>query len=48
MVFRTAGLWPPQLARIGAARAGHAKPRLAAWLGEEMRRASETVLRGAA
>jgi hypothetical protein len=38
----------PQLARIAAARAGHAEPRLAAWLGEEMRRASETVLRGAA
>jgi enoyl-CoA hydratase len=38
----------PQLARIGAARAGHAEPRLAAWLGEEMRRASETVLRASA
>ena len=38
----------PQLARIGAARAGHAAPRLAAWLGEEMRRASETVMRASA
>jgi enoyl-CoA hydratase len=38
----------PQLARIGAARAGHAEPRLAAWLGEEMRRASESVLRASA
>ena len=34
-----------QLARIDAARAGHAEPRLAAWLGEEMRRASEAVMR---
>ena len=38
----------PQLARIGAALAGHAEPRLASWLGEEMRRASETVLRASA
>jgi enoyl-CoA hydratase len=36
----------PQLDRIGAARAGHAEPRLAAWLGEEMRRASASALRG--
>ena len=34
-----------ELARIAAARAGHAEPRLAAWLGEEMRRASAAVLR---
>jgi enoyl-CoA hydratase len=34
-----------QLGRIAAARAGHGEPRLAAWLGEEMRRASATVLR---
>ena len=38
----------PQLARIDAARAGHAEPRLAAWLGEEMRQASAMVLRGGA
>jgi len=38
----------PQLARIAAARAGRSEPRLAAWLGEEMRRASAAVLRGAA
>jgi enoyl-CoA hydratase/carnithine racemase len=38
----------PQLARIDAARAGHAEPRLAAWLGEEMREASAAALRGAA
>jgi len=37
-----------QLARIDAARAGHAEPRLATWLGEEMRRASQAMLRGAA
>ena len=37
-----------QLARIGAARAGHAEPRLSAWLGEEMRRASSTVMRASA
>jgi enoyl-CoA hydratase len=36
----------PQLDRIGAARAGHAEPRLAAWLCEEMRRASAAALRG--
>jgi enoyl-CoA hydratase len=34
-----------QLARIAAARAGHGEPRLAAWLGEEMRRASAAMLR---
>ena len=34
-----------QLARIAAARAGHAEPRLTAWLGEEMRRASDAVMR---
>jgi enoyl-CoA hydratase len=34
-----------QLARIDAARAGKAEPRLAAWLGEEMRRASAAALR---
>jgi enoyl-CoA hydratase len=33
---------------ISAARAGHGEPRLAAWLGEEMQRASAAVLRGAA
>jgi enoyl-CoA hydratase len=38
----------PQLARIAAARAGHAEPRLAAWLGEEMRRASASVMRASA
>jgi enoyl-CoA hydratase len=37
-----------ELARIAAARAGHGEPRLAAWLGEEMQRASAAVLRGAA
>ena len=37
-----------QLARIDAARAGYVEPRLAAWLGEETRRASAAVLRGAA
>ena len=34
-----------ELDRIDAARAGHGEPRLAAWLGEEMRRASAAVLR---
>lgn len=34
-----------QLARIGAAVTGQAEPRLTAWLGEEMRRASAAVLR---
>ena len=34
-----------QIARIGAARAGHAEPRLVTWLGEEMRRASGAVMR---
>jgi enoyl-CoA hydratase/carnithine racemase len=33
------------LERIHAARAGHGEPRLAAWLGEEMRRASAAMLR---
>lgn len=37
-----------ELERIDAARAGHGEPRLAAWLGEEMRCASSAVLRGAA
>jgi enoyl-CoA hydratase/carnithine racemase len=37
-----------QLARIGKARAGHGEPRLAAWLGEEMRRAVDTVMRPSA
>ncbi len=37
-----------ELERIGAARAGQGEPRLASWLGEEMRRASAAVLRGAA
>jgi len=37
-----------ELERIGAARAGHGEPRLAVWLGEEMRRASAAVLRGTA
>jgi enoyl-CoA hydratase len=37
-----------QLARIAAARAGRGEPRLSAWLGDEMRRASAAVLRGAA
>jgi enoyl-CoA hydratase len=36
-----------QLARIAAARSGHGEPRLSAWLGEEMRRASAAVLRSA-
>ena len=34
-----------QLARIAAARTGQAEPRLAAWLGGEMRRASAAVMR---
>ncbi|MBY0324835.1 MAG: enoyl-CoA hydratase/isomerase family protein [Reyranella sp.] len=34
-----------ELERIGAARAGQGEPRLAAWLGDEMRRASAAVLR---
>jgi len=34
-----------ELERIGAARAGHGEPRLAAWLGDEMRRASANALR---
>jgi enoyl-CoA hydratase len=34
-----------ELERIDAARAGNGEPRLAAWLGEEMRRASAAVLR---
>ena len=38
----------PQLARIDAARAGHAEPRLSAWLGDEMRLASAMVMRGRA
>ena len=38
----------PELERIGAARAGQGEPRLVSWLGEEMRRASAAVLRGAA
>ena len=33
------------LERIAAARAGQGEPRLSAWLGEEMRRASAVVLR---
>jgi enoyl-CoA hydratase len=37
-----------ELERIAAARAGQGEPRLAAWLGDEMRRASSAVLRGAA
>ncbi len=37
----------PELDRIAAARAGRGEPRLAAWLGDEMRRASAAVLRGA-
>lgn len=37
-----------QLERIGAARAGQGEPRLVSWLGEEMRRASAAMLRGAA
>jgi enoyl-CoA hydratase len=37
-----------QLSRITAARAGRGEPRLAAWLGDEMRRASAAVLRGTA
>ena len=36
------------LGRIAAARAGQAEPRYSAWLGEEMRRASEAMFRGAA
>ena len=38
----------PQLARIASARAGLGEPRLDFWLGEEMRRASASVLRGGA
>jgi enoyl-CoA hydratase len=38
----------PQLARIAAARCGQGEPRLGAWLGDEMRRASEAVLRASA
>jgi hypothetical protein len=34
-----------ELERIAAARAGEGEPRLAGWLGEEMRRASAAVLR---
>ncbi len=34
-----------ELERIGEARAGRGEPRLGAWLGEEMRRASAAVLR---
>jgi enoyl-CoA hydratase len=34
-----------ELERIDAARAGNGEPRLAAWLGEEMRRASAAMLR---
>jgi enoyl-CoA hydratase len=34
------------LARIAVARAGHAEPRLTAWLGEEMRQAAASVLSG--
>ena len=34
-----------ELERIAAARAGQGEPRLGAWLGEEMRRASAAVLR---
>jgi len=34
-----------ELECIAAARAGHGEPRLAAWLGEEVRRASTAVLR---
>jgi len=34
-----------ELERIGAARTGHGEPRLAAWLGDEMRRASANALR---
>jgi enoyl-CoA hydratase len=34
-----------ELERIAAARAGQGEPRLAAWLGDEMRRASAAVLR---
>jgi enoyl-CoA hydratase len=37
-----------ELERIAAARAGQGEPRLASWLGDEMRRASAAVLRGAA
>ncbi|MFO1157590.1 MAG: hypothetical protein U1E60_01990 [Reyranellaceae bacterium] len=36
------------LERIAAARAGQREPRLAGWLGEETRRASEAVLGAAA
>ncbi len=36
-----------ELERIAAARAGKGEPRLLAWLGDEMRRASAAVLRGA-
>jgi enoyl-CoA hydratase len=34
-----------ELERIAAARAGHGEPRLTAWLGEEMQRASAAMLR---
>jgi enoyl-CoA hydratase len=37
-----------ELERIASARAGQGEPRLASWLGDEMRRASAAVLRGAA
>lgn len=37
-----------ELERIAAARAGQGEPRLAEWLGDEMRCASAAVLRGAA
>jgi len=36
------------LERIARARIGHDEPRLAAWLGEEMRRAAKAILRRAA
>jgi hypothetical protein len=36
------------LERIAAARVGQGEPRLAAWLGEETKRASAAVLRAAA
>jgi len=38
----------PQLARIASARAGLGEPRRDVWLGEEMRQASASVLRGGA
>jgi enoyl-CoA hydratase len=43
-----AELRAPALSRIAAARAGQGEPRLANWLGEEMRRAAAAMLRGAA